>query len=87
MKNEYNPVLIGILIAVAVFLYMAGPIDFVPDFISGLGQIDDGIVLTLGMIAEIINIFLGIRLSYTGEYEETYDDSYSETSYGEYREV
>ncbi len=67
MKNEYNPVLIGILIAVAVFLYMAGPIDFVPDFISGLGQIDDGIVLTLGMIAEIINIFLGIRLGKQGK--------------------
>jgi len=88
MRKKYNPVLVGIIIAVVVFLYMMGPIDFLPDFIGGFGQIDDGVVLTLGMIAELINIFLGFNLALSKEFAEEYcERPYEEGGFGEYREI
>jgi len=88
MRKKYNPVLVGIIIAFVVFLYMMGPIDFLPDFIGGFGQIDDGLVLTLGMIAELINIFLGFNLAPAKEYAEEYSEQpHEEGGFGEYREI
>ncbi len=87
MKRKYNPLLVGIIIAIVVFIYMAGPIDFLPDFISGFGQIDDGLVLLLGLIAEIANVFLGMNLAPARETANEQKETYAEQAYGEYREI
>ena len=86
MRKKYNPVLVGIIIAIAVFLYMIGPIDFLPDFITGFGQIDDGIMLTLGLIAEFVNFVLGMNLVPAKE-KSVEPEPNAETFYGEYREI
>ena len=88
MRKKYNPMAVGIIIAIVVFLYMIGPIDFLPDFVGGFGQIDDGVVLTLGLIAELINFFLGLNLAPAKEYAEEYSEqSHAEDAFGEYREI
>jgi uncharacterized membrane protein YkvA (DUF1232 family) len=38
----------AILIVAGVFIYFVSPLDFVPDFIPGLGQVDDLAVLFTG---------------------------------------
>ncbi len=88
MKKGYNPVAVGIVIAIVVFLYMVGPIDFLPDFIGGLGQIDDGLILTVGLIAELVNFFFGMNLAPAREQAEAYNEQpYESGGFGEYREV
>ena len=92
MKKNYNPWVVGIVIAVIVFLYMAGPIDFLPDFISGLGQVDDGLVLMLGLVAELVNLITGLNLAPAKEKAEAYREpeqnaAYESAGFGEYREL
>ena len=92
MKKNYNPWAVGIIIAVIVVLYMAGPIDFLPDFISGLGQIDDGLVLLVGLVAEIVTLVTGLNLVPANVKAEAYSEpehfeGYENAEYGEYREV
>lgn len=50
-KKSYLPV--GIAIAALAAVYLLGPIDIIPDFLAGVGQIDDVIVLILSAIAEM----------------------------------
>jgi len=85
-EMKYNPVLVGVLIGAFMLGYAFGPIDFIPDFLVGYGQIDDGLVLTIGSILEIINLIYGLNYSKgcqgnTTSYEEAEDD------YGNYREL
>jgi uncharacterized membrane protein YkvA (DUF1232 family) len=50
MNGEYKQIPYGsIILATAAVLYFVLPFDFVPDFISGLGFIDDLAVVTLAM--------------------------------------
>ncbi len=45
-SGEYKDIPIGSIIAiVSALLYFVNPIDFIPDFIVGVGQIDDALVL------------------------------------------
>jgi len=37
----------------AALAYIVSPVDLVPDFIPGLGQIDDLVVLSLGLCVAI----------------------------------
>ena len=44
-KNSYINLIVGAAILAVVAVYAFSPIDVVPDFFVGLGQIDDGIVI------------------------------------------
>ena len=87
MRRKYNPVAVGIIIAIVVFLYMIGPIDVLPDFIGGFGQIDDGLVLLLGLVAELVNFCFGMNMIPAEEKAETYRKPNEENGFGEYREL
>ncbi len=45
------------VIIVGTLLYLISPIDLLPDFIPLIGQIDDGIVVTL-LVAELSGMLL-----------------------------
>ncbi|MCR4814635.1 MAG: DUF1232 domain-containing protein [Lachnospiraceae bacterium] len=86
-KNNYNPVLAGIIIAVVMFVYAFGPIDFIPDFISGIGQIDDALILTLGLIGEITNLVYGLNMKKEEDIPNPEPQPQPEFAGGSYREL
>ena len=49
MQDQRVPTWIRIGIPAIVFLYFISPVDIIPDFILGLGQLDDLGVILLGM--------------------------------------
>jgi uncharacterized membrane protein YkvA (DUF1232 family) len=50
MKGEYKQIPYGsVILTTAAVLYFVNPFDFVPDFISGLGFVDDLAVVTLAV--------------------------------------
>ncbi len=51
-NSKYRWVIIG-----GTLLYLISPIDLIPDFIPLIGQIDDGIVVTL-LVAELSGMLL-----------------------------
>jgi uncharacterized membrane protein YkvA (DUF1232 family) len=49
LNDARVPSWVKIAIPLAVLLYFVMPVDFIPDFIPGLGQLDDLGVLLIGM--------------------------------------
>jgi uncharacterized membrane protein YkvA (DUF1232 family) len=49
MQDQRVPTWVRIGIPAIVFLYFISPVDIIPDFILGLGQLDDLGVILLGM--------------------------------------
>lgn len=50
IKGNYRNVSVkSIIISLAVLAYIISPIDFIPDYIIGLGQIDDMAILGLSL--------------------------------------
>ena len=49
MNDARVPSWVKIAIPLVVLLYFVMPVDFIPDFIPGLGQLDDLGVLLIGM--------------------------------------
>ena len=49
MNDERVPTWLKLGVPLAVLLYFVSPIDLIPDFILGLGQLDDLGVVLLGM--------------------------------------
>ncbi len=50
MKGEYKQIPYGsVILTTAAVLYFVNPFDFVPDFISGFGFVDDLAVVTLAV--------------------------------------
>ena len=46
VKNEYTDIPIGsIIVITSALIYFVSPIDFIPDFIPGIGHIDDALVV------------------------------------------
>lgn len=49
MRDERIPILVRLLLP-AMVLYLSLPIDLIPDFIPVVGQIDDVLVLVVGVV-------------------------------------
>lgn len=48
IKKEYTDIPIGSIIAIiSALVYFVSPIDFIPDFIPGIGHIDDAAVIAI----------------------------------------
>lgn len=75
--------LIITFIILFVLAYLISPVDFIPDVVAGLGQIDDLLVILAGL-SGVIGTFLYDKES-TKEVENTYttDSEYK----GSYKEV
>lgn len=90
-SKNYNPVTVGLLIAGAMIAYAVLPIDFIPDLAVGIGQLDDALVLTVGTIAEVVNIIHAVKMNKQPVAENT--QRYDFNEYGddieeaEYREI
>ena len=85
-EMSYNPVTVGVIIGIVMLAYAFGPFDFVPDFALGYGQIDDGIVLTIGSILEIINLIYGLNHSRSNQETSSSYRDYVD-NYSDYREI
>ena len=89
-KTRLRKIIVAIVIAVIVAVYFGSPVDFIPDFISGFGLIDDIGVLALGLIGELINYFVGgnviKRKDNAGANTKEQTEDYGEPV-GEYREI
>lgn len=58
VKKQYTEVPVAtILLAVAALIYVVNPFDLVPDFVIGMGQLDDAAALVL--ILQLIHVDLG----------------------------
>lgn len=49
MRKEYKPELKNVLIPGAVLLYLISPLDFIPDWIPVVGQMDDLALVALAI--------------------------------------
>ena len=90
--KSYSPGKVAIIVAIVMAAYMIFPVDLIPDFIAGLGQIDDVAILGTGTIIELINLFYGMHLKKAAQESATTSTEYSneydgEDGYGNYREV
>ncbi|NLG40871.1 MAG: DUF1232 domain-containing protein [Chloroflexi bacterium] len=48
IKKEYFDIPIGSIIAIlSALIYFVSPIDLIPDFIPGIGQVDDAVVIAV----------------------------------------
>ncbi len=87
-KSKKNHVIPGVIVGILVLIYLFSPLDMIPDFFTGFGQIDDALILIAGIVYEIVNLIRGI-----GEKPEkqkadhsTYEEDRKE-EYGSFREI
>ena len=70
VRVNYNPIIVGIAFLVVAVAYAIMPIDAIPDFLIGLGQMDDAAVILIAFLAEVFNLIYGLILrsrTYNGE--------------------
>ena len=71
-------------------LYFAFPIDFIPDFVDGIGRADDILMLCIGTIFAIVSLLsgLGNRIQVSSHREELmrFEEEYRQM-YGDYWNV
>lgn len=84
--------IIAIVCIVATILYCVLPIDFVPDFITGIGWLDDVLFGAVGFIGGLVNFFIGLTTGINlAKAEPDYEDygNYAayDDIYGTYREI
>ncbi len=93
MKNKLmnlDPKFTCFLIAGAVLLYLISPVDLIPDFIVGLGQLDDAIMTTAGTIFEVYSIYKLITRDRTPKKERAATQKYEyseDIGYADYKEI
>lgn len=87
-KSKYW--LVALAFVVVAFLYWVLPIDVLPDFITGIGWIDDLLFALTGFIGGMVNFFiglsLGVKLTPAREERLRWEDEYRQT-YGAYQEI
>ncbi len=85
-KKSYLPV--GIAIAALAAVYLLGPIDIIPDFLAGVGQIDDVIVLILSAIAEMKLLADSNKATATADDAEPQSEAeFTNSGFGAYKEI
>ncbi len=85
-KKSYLPV--GIAIAALAAVYLLGPIDIIPDFLAGVGQIDDVIVLILSAIAEMKLLADSNKATATADEAEPQSETeFTNSGFGAYKEI
>ena len=85
-KKSYLPV--GIAIAALAAVYLLGPIDIIPDFLAGVGQIDDVIVLILSAIAEMKLLADSNKATVTADEAEPQSEAeFTNSGFGAYKEI
>ena len=52
---DFKDHLISIAIALVVVAYVVSPVDIVPDLLVPFGTVDDGIIVLLGYLREILS--------------------------------
>ena len=84
MKEKTKYWLVALAFIVVAGLYWVLPIDFVPDFVQGIGRVDDILFAVVGFIGCLVNFFIGLslgvkltpareeRLRWEEEYRQTY---------------
>ena len=88
MKTKKNYVVPGVIVGILVLIYLFAPLDFIPDYFYGIGELDDFLVLIGGTIFEIVNLIKGI--SSRPKKEKVRVDTYEEDrngEFGSYREL
>ena len=53
-KMKFKDYLTSIAIALVVIAYVVSPVDLVPDVVPAVGTVDDGIVVLIGLLREIL---------------------------------
>ncbi len=82
--------IIAIVCIVVAILYCVLPIDFVPDFITGIGWLDDVLFGAIGFIGGLVNFFIGLGTGiHLAKAEPEYYEDYADFDqiYGTYREI
>ena len=51
---KFKDYLTSIAIALVVTAYVVSPVDLVPDVVPAVGTVDDGIVVLIGLLREIL---------------------------------
>ena len=86
-RKMFALTVITILVSV---LYFAFPIDFIPDFVDGIGRADDILMLCIGTIFAFVSLLSGlgnrIQVSSRREEQMRFEEEYRQM-YGDYWNV
>ena len=90
MEEKKRFFIIALVCVAAALLYWVCPIDLLPDFITGIGWVDDLIFGLIGFMGSMVNFFLGlsvgIRLTEAKNNQIRWEEDFRQT-YGTYYEV
>ena len=93
-ENNKKYFRIALACVAAGIVYWLLPVDLLPDFISGIGWVDDLIFALTGFIGGLVNFFiglgLGVKLTNSAEEKLRWQDEYSQTygpMYGSFSEL
>ncbi len=87
MREKRKMFVLAVMTIVAAILYFAFPIDFIPDFVDGIGRVDDVVMLSIGASFSLVFLLAGLgeRIKVSGRREEQmrFEEEYRQT-YGDY---
>ena len=90
MEEKRRFFIIAIVCVVVTILYCVLPIDLIPDFITGIGWLDDLIFGAIGFIGSVVSFFIGLgtglHLSKVREDQIRFEEDFRQT-YGSYQEL
>ena len=90
MEEKKRFFIIALICVAAALLYWVSPIDLMPDFITGIGWVDDLIFGLIGFMGSMVNFFLGlsvgIKLTEAKNNQIRWEEDFRQT-YGTYYEV